>query len=95
MGAANKKDIDIAEQAETAAETHTARHAFKVIYGPGELSMGSDANLRISERKRINLSEIGIGPEKPNLADLDFLGQGMESLLHQATDATKCFFYHV
>ncbi len=89
LGATNKKDIDIAEQAASAAETHTARHAFKVIYGPGELSMGSDANLRISERKRINLSEIGIGPEKPNLVDLDFVGQGMESLPHQPRDATR------
>ncbi len=65
LGAANQGDIDIAEQAESAAQIHTAQHAFKVTCGPGELSMSSDANLMINERKRVNLLEIGMVPEKP------------------------------
>ncbi len=89
MGAANREDIDIAEQAESAAQIHTAQHAFKVTCGPGELSMSSDANLMINERKRVNLLEIGMVPEKPHFSDLDFLGHGMESLFYEAADAKR------
>ena len=89
MGALSEEDVAITEQAESAAQIHTAQHAFKVTCGPRGFSMSSDANLTINERKRVNLLEIGIVPEKPNFADLDFLGQGMESLFYEAADAKR------